>query len=80
MPDFRHDLVMSPTICEASIVCASAFDKTASCWMMNLGQEDRSLPPKHMLYITRDQDPCEKSSASRWEACLGLSEHPVFHA
>jgi hypothetical protein len=38
-PDFQHNLVMAPTICEASSVGASTFEKGASCWMMNLGQE-----------------------------------------
>jgi hypothetical protein len=42
-PDFRHNLMMSPTVCQASSVGASTFDKPASCWMMNLGQEDRQL-------------------------------------
>jgi hypothetical protein len=34
---------MPPTVYEASSVGASTFDKAASCWMMNLGQEDRQL-------------------------------------
>jgi hypothetical protein len=36
-------LVMPPTVCEASSVSASTFEKAASCWMMNLGQEDHQL-------------------------------------
>jgi hypothetical protein len=59
-PDFRYNLVMPPTVCEASSVGASAFNKAASCWMMNLGQEDRQLifsifkfyhPSRHSLFI-----------------------------
>jgi hypothetical protein len=42
-PDFRHNLVMLPTLCKASSIGASTFDKAASCWMMNLGQEDSQL-------------------------------------
>jgi hypothetical protein len=36
-------LVMPSTVCEASSVGASTFNKSASCWMMNLDQEDRQL-------------------------------------
>jgi hypothetical protein len=31
-----------------------------------------------MLYVTRDEDPCEKSSASRWERGRELSGYPVY--
>jgi hypothetical protein len=30
-----------------------------------------------MFYVTRDYDPCEKSSASRWEGSRRLSGHHV---
>jgi hypothetical protein len=42
-PDFRHNLMMPSTVCDASSVGASTFDKAANCWMMNPAQEDRQL-------------------------------------
>jgi hypothetical protein len=68
---------MPPTVCEAFSVGASAFDKAASCWMMNLGQEDFQLLFSIQILSSLEKQPFH--SAYSFAEILDVSQTTILN-